>query len=211
MMTALLWLLLAIAGAGALVWYRVSLQNATLLVAAFLAFYTVAGASSLVAFLSWALFLAVAIPLNIDGIRQQYLTRPAFELFRKVLPSMSDTEREALEAGTVGWDGELVQQRFRRQRTRMSTCEAVYGDESVHPRVASLECPPVFSNIVPHKSARGMHGVHHPAGVAERCYKESDPLLERHLNKPQHAIVVTTRAGLDEGVHSYRLAGERSD
>lgn len=106
-MTTLLWLLLVIAGAGALAWYRVSMQNATLMVAAFLAFYTVAGASALLAFVGWALFLVVAIPLNIDGIRQQFLTRPAFDLFRKVLPSMSDTEREALEAGTVAWEGEL--------------------------------------------------------------------------------------------------------
>ncbi len=27
--------------------------------------------------------------------------------YRRLLPAMSDTEREALEAGTVWWDGEL--------------------------------------------------------------------------------------------------------
>ena len=35
------------------------------------------------------------------------LTRPLFSLFKRMLPTLSDTEREALEAGTVGWDGEL--------------------------------------------------------------------------------------------------------
>jgi acyl-CoA dehydrogenase len=36
-----------------------------------------------------------------------FLTAPLFRAYRKMLPPMSDTEREALEAGTVGWEGEL--------------------------------------------------------------------------------------------------------
>ncbi len=28
-------------------------------------------------------------------------------MFKKVAPKVSDTEKVALEAGTVGWDGEL--------------------------------------------------------------------------------------------------------
>src|SRR5574343_1442779 len=35
------------------------------------------------------------------------ITRPIFSTYRKVLPQMSDTERDALEAGTVWWEGEL--------------------------------------------------------------------------------------------------------
>ncbi len=35
------------------------------------------------------------------------LSGPLFAWFQKVLPPMSDTEREAIEAGTVWWDGEL--------------------------------------------------------------------------------------------------------
>jgi len=30
-----------------------------------------------------------------------------FALFQRILPAMSDTEREALEAGTVWWEAEL--------------------------------------------------------------------------------------------------------
>ena len=50
--------------------------------------------------------LIVAI-LNLSFLRQQILTRPLFDLFKRMLPTLSATEREALEAGTVGWDGEL--------------------------------------------------------------------------------------------------------
>ncbi|MFO7811575.1 MAG: hypothetical protein R6V21_01270, partial [Pelovirga sp.] len=45
--------------------------------------------------------------INLSFLRQQILTRPLFQLFHRMLPTLSDTEREALEAGTVGWDGEL--------------------------------------------------------------------------------------------------------
>ena len=37
----------------------------------------------------------------------RYLTKPFLRTYRRLLPAMSDTEREALEAGTVWWDGEL--------------------------------------------------------------------------------------------------------
>jgi acyl-CoA dehydrogenase len=39
--------------------------------------------------------------------RKSYISKPVFELFRKALPRMSRTEKEALQAGTVWWDGEL--------------------------------------------------------------------------------------------------------
>ena len=42
-----------------------------------------------------------------SSFRRDYLTKPIFSLARSALPPMSDTEREALEAGDVWWDGEL--------------------------------------------------------------------------------------------------------
>ena len=41
------------------------------------------------------------------SVRQAALTRPIFAWAKKALPAMSDTEREALEAGDVWWDAEL--------------------------------------------------------------------------------------------------------
>ncbi|AXS79570.1 acyl-CoA dehydrogenase [Dechloromonas sp. HYN0024] len=43
----------------------------------------------------------------IPPLRRSLITRPIFSTYRKVLPQMSDTERDALEAGTVWWEGEL--------------------------------------------------------------------------------------------------------
>ena len=52
----------------------------------------------------------IALPLVVAAIpplRQALVTNRLFDWFRKVLPSMSDTEREALESGTTWWDAEI--------------------------------------------------------------------------------------------------------
>jgi acyl-CoA dehydrogenase len=41
------------------------------------------------------------------SFRRDYITKPIFSFARGVLPPMSDTEREALEAGDVWWDADL--------------------------------------------------------------------------------------------------------
>jgi acyl-CoA dehydrogenase len=41
------------------------------------------------------------------SFRRDWLTRPIFRWARKVLPALSATEREAIEAGDVWWDAEL--------------------------------------------------------------------------------------------------------
>lgn len=41
------------------------------------------------------------------GFRRDHITRPIFRWARNVLPSISETEREAIDAGTVWWDGAL--------------------------------------------------------------------------------------------------------
>ncbi|OPA90670.1 acyl-CoA dehydrogenase [Pseudomonas fluorescens] len=55
----------------------------------------------------WVLIAAVALPLLLPDLRRQYFTKPLFSWFQKVLPPMSETERDAIDAGTVWWDGEL--------------------------------------------------------------------------------------------------------
>ncbi|MEM1375921.1 MAG: acyl-CoA dehydrogenase [Pseudomonadota bacterium] len=45
--------------------------------------------------------------LSIPSIRLAVLTKPVFGIVKSILPPVSDTEKEALDAGTVGWDAEL--------------------------------------------------------------------------------------------------------
>ena len=46
---------------------------------------------------------------TLTNMRKRYLSDPAFKMFKKVLPPLSDTEREAMEAGSVWWDGGAIQ------------------------------------------------------------------------------------------------------
>ncbi|HEX7340123.1 MAG TPA: acyl-CoA dehydrogenase, partial [Rhodanobacteraceae bacterium] len=52
-------------------------------------------------------FALIALPLNLDGVRRHYLSAPFLKTFAKVTPQLSDTEQTALDAGTVGFEGEL--------------------------------------------------------------------------------------------------------
>ena len=54
-----------------------------------------------------AVVLFFAVPLLLPPLRRALVSEPVFTMFRKVMPPMSQTEREAIEAGTVWWDGEL--------------------------------------------------------------------------------------------------------
>ncbi|HBV75534.1 MULTISPECIES: acyl-CoA dehydrogenase [Vibrio] len=42
-----------------------------------------------------------------SSLRQKWISDPAFKWFKQVLPPLSSTEREAMEAGSVWWDGQL--------------------------------------------------------------------------------------------------------
>ncbi len=106
-MTAILWLVLFLGGALVLAYHRASLRTATVAYAAALLAYSWLGAASMAWLIVLWLLLAGLVLLNLDAIRQSFITRPFLLVYRRLLPSMSSTEKEALEAGTVWWDGEL--------------------------------------------------------------------------------------------------------
>jgi len=101
------WAVVFLGGLLYLAYQRLSLRAATLALGVLLLAYTVfGGAPVLWRALLWVGFAALAL-LNVDALRLRYVTKPFLFVYRRMLPSMSDTEREALEAGTVWWDGEL--------------------------------------------------------------------------------------------------------
>ena len=55
----------------------------------------------------FALLAAVIAVLAIPALRRSLVTPHIFALFKRILPAMSDTERDALEAGTTWWDADL--------------------------------------------------------------------------------------------------------
>ncbi len=93
-----------------LAYRRLSLLAFTATFTVLLAAYSYFGAASAAA-QTWKGFLWLLLAglwlLNVRPLRKALLTRPFMRAYRKLLPAMSQTEREALEAGTVWWDGEL--------------------------------------------------------------------------------------------------------
>ncbi len=49
----------------------------------------------------------IAMVLGVPFLRRSLISAPVLSIFRKILPQVSRTEQEALDAGTVWWDGEL--------------------------------------------------------------------------------------------------------
>src|SRR5437867_3032061 len=45
--------------------------------------------------------------MSFASFRRDFISRPIFRWARRVLPHLSDTEREAIEAGDVWWDADL--------------------------------------------------------------------------------------------------------
>ncbi len=90
-----------------LAYRRLSLLAFTVTFTVLLALYTTAGApAGIWKGLLWVLLAGLWL-LNVRPLRKALITRPFLGAYLKLLPSMSQTEKEALEAGTVWWDGEL--------------------------------------------------------------------------------------------------------
>jgi acyl-CoA dehydrogenase len=54
-----------------------------------------------------ALGLIVGVILFVPPVRRALISDRVLQIFRKILPKISQTEQEALDAGTVWWEGEL--------------------------------------------------------------------------------------------------------
>ncbi|WP_198783236.1 acyl-CoA dehydrogenase FadE [Shewanella putrefaciens] len=103
-MTTLLWIIAMILVLGALAYLRVSLLTATIAAAVVM---TAGWTLDVVGPISWIIFLVIALPLNISAFRQNVISRPLMKVYRGIMPEMSSTEKEAIEAGTTWWEADL--------------------------------------------------------------------------------------------------------
>ncbi|CAM3891326.1 acyl-CoA dehydrogenase [Pseudomonas wadenswilerensis] len=104
----LLWLVVLVIGVAYLAHRRIAALPALGIVALYLlAMGIFSHAPGWLLTIFWLLLAAVAAPLLLPDLRRKVLTAPLFGWFQRTLPPMSQTEREAIDAGTVWWDGEL--------------------------------------------------------------------------------------------------------
>ncbi|VGH65494.1 acyl-CoA dehydrogenase FadE [Klebsiella pneumoniae] len=89
---------------GALFYHRVSLLLSSVILLAWTAALGAAGVWNIWLLLPLAIIL---LPFNFAPMRKSMISAPAFRTFRKVMPPMSRTEKEAIDAGTTWWEGDL--------------------------------------------------------------------------------------------------------
>jgi acyl-CoA dehydrogenase len=103
-----LWIGLVAAALFALVRMHISAQAWFVAIAAVL---TLLGLSGYLWFVPglvlWALFIALVLLLNAPNLRRKYVGAPLRDYVQRALPPMSQTERTAIQAGTVWWEAEL--------------------------------------------------------------------------------------------------------
>jgi acyl-CoA dehydrogenase len=74
---------------------------------ALVAMHYVPGIGNATLALLWVIYAAVVIPLNVHILRKNLVSTPLFKGMARAMPTISQTEQEALDAGDVWWEGEL--------------------------------------------------------------------------------------------------------
>ena len=72
-----------------------------------------AGAAWWIKAIVWVVYLVPIVGLGFPLLRRKLISDRVLDLFRENMPLISPTEREALEAGSVWWDGDLFSGRPR--------------------------------------------------------------------------------------------------
>ncbi|WP_456296082.1 acyl-CoA dehydrogenase FadE [Vibrio sp. AK197] len=89
---------------GICLYHRASMMTSLITLAVSMLALTLVGITSS---LGWLIFIVMASIVAIPNLRQSLVSAKALKLFKSVLPAMSQTEKEALEAGTVWWEADL--------------------------------------------------------------------------------------------------------
>ena len=103
----MIWLISLLILAIVLAYGRATLGWTTLVIFGWLGLYSLAQEGGNLVLVLWIIFDVIFIPLNILAIRKRLISSAVFKVMKKMLPQMSQTEREALEAGNTWWDAEL--------------------------------------------------------------------------------------------------------
>ena len=107
MLSFIFWFLVTITTIVVLAYRSMPLRESTIALGLLLIIYTFIGDPlGFYLVLLWIAF-GVLVSLNIPEIRQNYYSARILKIYSSLLPKISKTEQEAIEAGNVWWDAEL--------------------------------------------------------------------------------------------------------
>jgi acyl-CoA dehydrogenase len=105
-MASFLWILCFIVVIGILFYHRISRYLGSLCVGILLVLQTWISGWTPGRAIEWIIFLAIVILIDVAFVRG-LVAKALYPIIKSVRPKMSDTEAEALAAGSVGFEGEL--------------------------------------------------------------------------------------------------------
>lgn len=104
----MLWVILFLILLSFLYYHRVSLLSSSIffgLTLAAISYIRLFNTYALVTL--WIIFSIITIVLLVKPLRRYLITQHVFKIFKRHCPQISETEKLALEAGTIGWEGQL--------------------------------------------------------------------------------------------------------
>lgn len=104
----MVWIATFLVAFALLAYHRASISVSSIALILLLLFYSKFGAMGWLALsFIWLITAPVLLVLNYKPLRLRLVSKRLFDMIRHFMPALSDTERAALDAGTVGWEGEL--------------------------------------------------------------------------------------------------------
>lgn len=89
-------------------YFRLPLLAWSLMLAAALVVVQIfSGFSNSSMLLLWLPYAIIVVPLNILPLRRRLISHSVYNIMKKLMPTISQTEQEALDAGDVWWEAEL--------------------------------------------------------------------------------------------------------
>ena len=188
MVLTALWLVLFVSLVLWLAYQRASLVKATLAFGVLLVYYTLFGTGpTWWKAALWALYVPHAL-LNMRPLRRALISNRFLLVYRRMLPPMSDTEREALEAGTVWWDGELFTGGPGLGQAALGQGAGAHGRGAGVHRRALRRAVPDDQRLRHHAPARG------PAARGLGLHQEEGLLGDDHPQEVRRPRVLGVRA-----------------
>jgi acyl-CoA dehydrogenase len=221
-MLTILWFVAILLGALALAYVNAS--GFAWSVAIAVALGTAWGAPALPGWLALAftaVFVLLAIPLNVPALRRKLVSDAVLAAFRKVLPPMSQTEREAIEAGSVWWDGDLFSGRpdwsklLAVPRPTLTPEEQRFLDHDVEELCAMVtdwettnirrDLPPAVWQFIKDKGFWGMNIAKEYGGLGFSAYAHSQVMtkLSTHSSTVSVTVMVPNSLGPGELLAHY--------
>ncbi|MBI5450387.1 MAG: acyl-CoA dehydrogenase [Gammaproteobacteria bacterium] len=136
-MTTLLWVTGLITVLAFAAYHRMTIVYWVPMMAGYMVLWTLAASTGAVLMATWSVFAVIVLIAGLAPLRRGLISGPLLAVFRRIMPAMSQTERDALEAGTVWWDGELFSGRpdwatlLAYPQSRLSSEEQVFIDGPV--------------------------------------------------------------------------------